>query len=187
MWFLNIKINKINKMKKIITTTAILFAFATATAQQGFHKIGIAAEVALPMGNFGDGFSTGFGATGKVFYGISDTADITGTIGYLHFGMKSSQFVNGHLGMIPLQFGYRHSFGGFYAEPQLGLMFVTSKVELKGMGGLFGDVSGSSSDTKFSLGIGGGYEFGNWDLGLRYQIVDQANFIALRAGYNFSI
>jgi hypothetical protein len=174
-------------MKKIIASLVVLFAFATVNAQEGFHKIGVGAEVALPMGNFGDGFSTGFGATGKVFYGISEDGDITGTIGYLHFGMKSSDFVSGHVGMIPLQFGYRHNFSGFYAEPQLGFMFVSSKVELKGMGGLFGDASGTASETKFSLGIGGGYEFGNWDLGLRYQIVDQANIVALRACYNFSL
>lgn len=174
-------------MKKIIASLVVLFVFAAANAQEGFHKIGVGAEVALPMGNFGDGFSTGFGATGKVFYGISEDGDITGTIGYLHFGMKSSDFVSGHVGMILLQFGYRHNFSGFYAEPQLGFMFLSSKAELKGMGGFFGDASGTASETKFSLGIGGGYEFGNWDLGLRYQIVDQANFVALRAGYNFSL
>lgn len=174
-------------MKKIIITLVSLFAFAGVYAQEGFHKIGVGAEVALPMGDFSEGFSTGFGATGKVFYGISDDADITGTIGYLHFGMKGNEYVSGHVGMIPLQFGYRHNFGGFYAEPQIGLMFISSKADIKGMGGMFGDLSSTSSETKFSLGIGGGYEFGNWDFGLRYQIVEKANFLALRAGYNFSL
>ncbi len=157
-----------------------------SNAQEGFHKVGVGAEVAMPMGDFGDGFSAGFGATGKVFYGISDNADITGTLGYLHFGMKETQYLSGHISMIPLQFGYRHKFDGFYAEPQLGLMFLSSKVSFKGMGGILGD-SGSTSDTKLSLGIGGGYEFGDWDFSLRYQIVEKTNFLGLRVGYNFSL
>lgn len=180
--------NNFKKMKKIITALVLSVAFTSIiNAQEGFHKVGVGAEVALPMGNFGDGFSTGFGATGKVFYGISEEADITATVGYLHFGMKGNNYVSGHVGMVPIQFGYRHSFDGFYAEPQLGVMLLSSKVEIKGSNGLFGNTAGTASETKFSIGIGGGYEHGDWDFSLRYQIVDQANFLGLRVGYNFSI
>lgn len=175
-------------MKKIITALVLSLSLTLSiNAQEGFHKVGIGAEIALPMGDFGDGFSTGFGATAKVFYGISAKADITATVGYLHFGMKGNEYISGHVGMIPIQFGYRHSFDGFYAEPQLGLMLLSSKAEIKGSSGLFGKTSGTASETKFGLGIGGGYEYEDWDFSLRYQIVDQANFLGLRVGYNFSI
>jgi len=176
-----------NYKKRIYCVLMLTCVSALSYAQEGFHKIGAGVEIAMPMGDFSDGFSVGFGATGKVFYGISVDADITGTVGYLHFGMKSSEYVSGHVSMIPVQFGYRHNFGGFYAEPQLGLMFVSSKVTFQGMGGIFGNASGSASETKFSLGIGGGYEFGDWDFGLRYQIVEKANFLGMRVGYSFSL
>lgn len=170
----------------------LLVAFSmfgvVAMAQEGFHKISAGAELALPMGDFSNGYSVGFGATGKVFYGLTNESSITGTLGYIHFPMKSQPGLSGHVGMIPLQFGYYHDFGGFYIEPQLGLAFVSSKVEMKGMGDFFGfDMSGTASDTKFSLGLGGGYNFGDWDVGLRYQIIQYANFLGARVAYSFDI
>lgn len=173
-------------MKKHVLFTVFSFFFAASImAQEGFHAISVGAEVALPMGNFGDAYNIGFGATGKVFYGLNDNADITGTLGYLHFGMEKTDYVSGNLSMIPIMFGYRHDFGGFYAEPQLGLVAVRSKVDTVNLG--FGTFGGTYSETKFSLSLGGGYAMGDWDFGLRYQIIDNLSFLGLRVGYNFSI
>src|SRR5690606_14854445 len=177
-----------NTMKNILTTALILWAALVVNAQkEGFHTIGAGAELAMPMGDFSNAFGIGFGATGKVFYGISDEADITGTLGYIHFGMKDeSEFMSGSMGMVPIMFGYRHDFGGFYGEPQIGLTIVSSKITMDDMGMGFGG-SGSSSTSKLSLSLGGGYMFGDWDLGLRFQIVDNLNFIGARIGYNFPL
>lgn len=182
-----------NYMKKTYCVLALTCISVLGYAQQkGFHTVGVGAELALPMGDFGEAFGIGFGATGKAFYGISENGNITGTVGYLHFGMKEeSEFISGSMGMIPILFGYRHDFGGLYAEPQLGLMMLRSKVTMDFgdlgdiLGGLGG--SGSASTTKISFGLGGGYVFGNWDLGARFQIVDSANFLGARIGYNFSL
>lgn len=174
-------------MKKFYCVFVLVCMSMMGYAQEGFYKVGAGAEVGLPMGDFSDLSDIGFGATGKVFYGITEDGDITGTVGYLYFGLKSDSYVSGNISMIPLQFGYRHNFNGFYAEPQLGLMFISSKVTIKGGGGMFDSFSGSASETKFGLGLGGGYEFGDWDLGIRYQIVEHANFIGLRVGYNFML
>src|SRR3546814_16843151 len=76
-------------MKRILTTTLILCAAFFANAQQGFHTISAGAEVALPLGDFGTAYGIGFGATGKAFDGITEQGDITGTSGYIHFGMKA--------------------------------------------------------------------------------------------------
>lgn len=96
--------------------------------------------------------------------------------------------MSGYVGMIPLQFGYYHDFGGFYIEPQLGLVFLSTKVESKMGDDMFGiNFSATSSETKFSLGLGGGYSFGDWDIGLRYQILEHANFLGLRVAYSFDI
>lgn len=157
-------------------------------AQQGFHKVNVGAEVALPLGDFGNAYGIGFGATGKVFYGISEQGDITGSLGYIRFGMKEDQdMMSGNMGMIPIMFGYRHDFGGLYGEPQLGLMMLSSKVKFDDMGLGLSSMSGTHSQTKVSFGLGGGYMFGDWDLGARFQIVDNLNFLGLRIGYNFSL
>lgn len=182
-------------MKKIIYILTLALMSHIGYAQQGFHKVGVGAEIGLPLGDFGDAYGIGFGATAKGFYGITEQGDITGTLGYLHFGIKeSNEYMSGSMGMIPIMFGYRHDFGGLYGEPQLGLAILQSKVkmdfgDLGGLGGLFGDLSGSgsSSTTKVSFGLGGGYVFGDWDLGARFQITDNMNFLGLRIGYNFAL
>lgn len=177
-------------MKKIIYTLTLALMSHIGYAQQGFHKLGVAAELGLPMGDFGDAYGVGFGGTAKAFYGITEKADITGTVGYLHYGIKgSNDYMSGSMGMIPIMFGYRHDFGGFYGEPQLGLAILRSsvKMDLGGLGSLLGDIGGSSSATKVSFGLGGGYAFGNWDLGARFQITDSMNFLGLRIGYNFAL
>lgn len=175
-------------MKKILTTALVLCAVLAANAQKkGFHTVSAGVEIAMPLGDFGEAYGMGFGATGKAFYGITEQGDITGTLGYIHFGMKDvSESMSGSMGMIPIMFGYRHDFGGLYGEPQIGLMSVKTKVSFEGTGlGALG--SGSASTTKISFGLGGGYTFGDWDLGARFQIVDNLNFIGVRIGYNFSL
>lgn len=173
-------------MKTIFTTALILCAVFVVNAQsKGFHTINAGAELSLPIGDFGSAYGIGFGATGKALYGITDQGDITGTLGYIHFGMKNTDStVSGSMSMIPIMFGYRHNFDGFYAEPQLGLTMVKSKVNFDDMGYGF---SGSVSATKLSIGLGGGYVFGDWDLAARFQIVDNLNFFGIRIGYNFSL
>src|SRR5690606_14370610 len=99
-------------MKKIYYILALAFISTAGYAQQGFHKVGAGAELGLPLGDFGEAYSIGFGATAKGFYGITAQGDITGTLGYLHFGIKeSNEYMSGSMGMIPIMIGYRHDFG----------------------------------------------------------------------------
>lgn len=177
-------------MKKILTCLLAIALVTGLKAQEGFHTMSVGAEVALPLGNFSNAYNVGFGATGKVLYGISENGDITGTLGYMYFGIKNSnEYISGHMGMIPIVAGYRHSFGEWYAEPQLGLHIVSSKVkmDLGGLEGMFGAGSGSSSVTKLGIGLGGGYQTGDWDLGARFQFIDNLSFLGVRVAYNFAL
>lgn len=178
-------------MRKIFTTALILctlLALNVSAQDKGFHTINAGVELGLPIGNFGNAYGIGFGATGKALYGITEQGDLTGTLGYIHFGMKNTgASMTGSMGMIPIMFGYRHDFGGIYGEPQLGLMIVKSKINFDGMGGGMAGFGGSASSSKVSVGLGGGYMFGDWDLGARFQIVDNLNFIGIRVGYNFAL
>lgn len=167
---------------------ALLLTFV-GYAQEGFYKAGVGVELALPIGNFGNAYGIGYGATGKIHYALTEQGELTGTLGYIHFGMKdSNEFISGHMGMVPIVAGYRHRFGAWYGEPQLGLHIVRSKVnmDLGGLGGMFAG-SGSSSVTKVGIGLGGGYAMGDWDLGARFQIIDNFNFLGVRVGYNFAL
>src|SRR5690606_40701924 len=68
------------------------------------------------------------------------------------------EYVSGSAGLIPLLAGYRHSFGNFYAEGQLGLTVVRTSVKFKGSSDIpgLGGLGGSASDTNLGDGIGGG-------------------------------
>jgi len=173
-------------MKKQILVATFSFFFAcVAFAQEGFHQIGVGADIGLPIGDFGEAYNIGYGVTGKIYYGLNEDANITGTLGYLRFGIDGDSNISGHMGMIPIMFGYNHDFDGFYVEPQVGLVALNSKIDMSGSG--FESFGGNYSSTEVSLSLGGGYNTGDWDFGLRYQIVNNANFLGARVAYNFSI
>lgn len=159
----------------------VFFMFGAITyAQEGFHKISVGAEVALPLGDFSDISSVGFGASGKVYYGLNQEMNITGSLGYLNFPYKESG-ISGGVSMIPLMFGFDYDFGnGFYVEPKLGLMFTKVKMTFMGH-------SATASDTKFGVGLGGGYRYEAWDFGLHYNFIDHLSFLGIRVAYSFNI
>ena len=177
--------------KKRNTWIALVFFMfgAMVYAQEGFHKINIGADLALPMGDFSDISSAGFGVSGKVYYGIDSEMSLTGSIGYLHFTSKDFKDFEGgtysfNVNMIPVMFGFDYDFGGFYVEPKLGLVFASNKSEGRYMGESY---SATHSSTEFGVGLGGGYRYENFDFGLHYNIVKDLNYLGLRVAYNFGI
>ena len=184
-------------MKTIFTkvrTTCVLVLFmfgSIAYAQEGFHKLNVGVDLALPIGDFGDVSSIGFGVSGKVYYGIGQDMNITGSLGYLHFTSKDytypdmfgggTQKVSGpKVSMIPLMFGFDYDFGGFYIEPKLGFVFTSVKSSYAGF-------SGTSSSTELGIGLGGGYRMDNLDFGAHFNIIDNLNYFGIRAAYSFDI
>ena len=162
-----------------------------ASAQQGDLQLSVGVDAGLPLGNFGEAYGVGIGASAKGLYGVSEAGQVTLTLGYTHFGMKGgSDEVSGSMGLIPLLAGYRHTFGNLYAEGQLGLTVVRTSVKFKG-GDILGSFGGSASQTNLGYGIGGGYLVNNWDIGLRFQGVSgnggSMDFVALRVAYGFSL
>src|SRR5699024_9762350 len=161
-------------MKKVTIVKALfVFTFFMLSvnlhAQEGFHKINVGADLAIPVGDFGDVSSIGFGASGKVYYGLSNEMNITGLIGYQHFPYKESE-ISGGVNIIPLMFGFDYDFGGFYLEPRLGLNFTSVKVSFMGY-------SDTVSETKFGLGLGGGYRITDWDISAHYNIIEHLNYL----------
>ena len=57
-------------MRKVILVLASVIALSSAHAQTGKNQVGVALEVGLPMGDFGDAFKTGFGGSLKYLHGV---------------------------------------------------------------------------------------------------------------------
>ncbi len=180
-------------MKKLVLMIALsTCTYFMAAAQTGGIHIGAGVDVGLPIGNFGEGYGIGFGASAKGLYGISDAGQVTLTVGFLRFGMKDgSDEVSGSTSLIPFLPGYRHRFGNLYAEGQVGLTMLRTSVKFKDNDYGIGNFGGSTAATHLGYGIGGGYLMGNWDLGLRFQGVSGSggslDFVAARIAYNFQL
>jgi hypothetical protein len=165
-------------MKKILLTFAAVACLSIASFAQGRFSVG--AELALPQGDFGDGFGTGFGASVRYESPINDNISWMGTIGYIAFGEKDNSGVT--LSQIPIMAGAKYyfteSFGGFYAGAELGLSM--GKVKFDG---------GDDSSTDFGFAPQVGYHLGVIDISARYLIVsydgDDANSVGLRVAYVF--
>lgn len=174
--------------KNFMMIIALLTVSSFSYAQKGFNTISAQVDLGLPIGDFGQAYNVGFGASGKVFYGITEAGSATGSLGFMRYGIKEdSEYMSGSMTMVPIQVGYRHLFGSLYGEPQLGLMVLRSNVKFDDMGIGLSGYSGSSSTTKVTLGLGGGYMMNSWDLGARFQIVDNLNFFGVSVGYHFSL
>ncbi|WP_262249081.1 hypothetical protein [Parapedobacter soli] len=180
-------------MKKLVFIIALTTCtYITASAQKGDIHIGAGVDIGLPIGNFGDGYGIGFGASAKGLYGISEAGQVTLTLGFLRFGMKDdSDLVSGSTTLIPFLPGYRHRFGNLYAEGQVGLTVLRTSIKFEDNDYGLGNLAGSSSATHLGYGIGGGYLIGPWDLGLRFQGVSgtggSLDFIGAKIAYNFQL
>lgn len=178
-------------MKKLVLACLLTATFSVAAyAQQGAIHINGGVDGAFPLGDFGEGYGMGFGATVKGLYGISDAGQVGLTLGYIGFGSKEDlgEGNSASFGVIPILALYRHHFGSLYVEPQIGLSANRSKVSISGAGMDFG---GTASTTSLGYAVGIGYLLGNIDLSARYQGFSQggsgAGFAGLRVAYNFSL
>ena len=100
-------------MKKTFLSIALVLGLISATtianAQNGRFSVG--AEIALPMGDFADATSLGFGGSVRYEYPIGDNLGLCGTAGYLMFSGRSGNGVDlGDWTMIPVQAGLKYYF-----------------------------------------------------------------------------
>ncbi|MFL5789518.1 MAG: outer membrane beta-barrel protein [Flavisolibacter sp.] len=168
------------KLFLLFSSVVVLGLFSHA--QKGNNQIGVALEVGLPMGDFGDGAKTGFGGSLKGLLGVGTAGQVSLTTGYSVFAWKDVS--DAHSFIIPFLLGYRHNFSGVYVEPQLGYGSYGSKFSSNG-------TDYSSSTGAFTWAIGLGYAMSGLDLGARYQSASKdggtTSLVGLHVGYNFSL
>ena len=171
-------------MKKLLLLLPVILITAFASAQKGNNQIGVAFEVGIPMGDFGDVAKTGFGGLLRGLYGVGEAGQVSFTTGYTTFGWKDlGPDESGNTWIIPLLVGYRHSFSGFYVEPQLGYGIIGDKYKYAGQ-------SYSDSEGGFAWGGGIGFARNGFDGGVRYQGITKngtLSMIGFHVGYNFSL
>ena len=188
-------------MKKTLLSIALVIGLIGATtianAQNGRFSVG--AELGLPMGDFGDVASMGFGGSLRYELPVSDNIGVTATAGYLMFSGKSEGgFDFPDWSMIPVQIGGKY----YITDNQEGLYFGvevgihSSKVKTPAYtytdpftGLTFEVPSASATSTDLSYAPEVGYHLANIDLGLRYQMVATegatTSYLGLRIAYVF--
>ncbi|RWY52516.1 outer membrane beta-barrel protein [Mucilaginibacter gilvus] len=175
-------------MKKIFTLVIVMLAAVTTSklyAQDGDYKkfsLGLGFEGALPVGNLGNAYSFGAGATIRATIGLDASSAVTITSGAIAFipkdlgsGYKLKTQIN-----IPIKAGYKYMLSdNFYAIGEAGITIAKSYAS----NGNGGTISASGSSFTYAPGIG--LKLGALDLSVRYEGYSGAGFIGTRLGFNF--
>ena len=183
-------------MKKVLVLCVVaLFMIGLTNAQTSKLKIGVGAYIGLPMGNFGDVTSLGFGGVAQGEYDLAPQIVGTLTTGYLVFSGKTvSGFDMGKWSIIPILVGGKYFFTPmFYGTVQIGLNMVsyTNKHVYTGFNPVtgqitYGDATVSSSEFGFNFGVG--YEMKPFDFLVKYGTFgSDASAISLTALYKFPL
>lgn len=132
----------------VVIAFCITVLVSSASAQVSQMKAGGEVSLAMPMGDFGDGYGTGFGITGVFSYALNPQLLLTGSIGYISFGEKFPGFSSS---TVPLNGGIQYRFNpGQKFQPYIGaetLLFFSSATIPTG----FFASSTSSSSTEFGF------------------------------------
>lgn len=183
-------------MKKTLLVLFVLFLFiGNLNAQKGKMQAGGQVGISLPIGTLGDGANLGFGFQGNFLYGLNQTMDLTGSIGYISWGTDSEHI---SFSSVPVTFGARYYFQRGQLTPyglaELGIHFTSASYDIPSVnvGGFsYGGGSNSISSSDFGLGLGGGflYDIGSikLDINAKINIISSFNNIMIMAGAIFPI
>jgi hypothetical protein len=181
--------------KAYIVLFAILLVASTASAQQfwgqGKMSWGGGLELSLPLGNLSDVAGFGFGPFGKFQYGLNENILVMGSLGYTYWTSKSVGGVDVNASAVSFLVGGKYNLSqqvtkGFYGMGEIGLYFASSTVALPAYYG-FGGGTASASFTRFVFVPGAGYEFGNFDVSLKFVLGSDVTNIAARVAYQLPI
>ncbi|MEO0312062.1 MAG: hypothetical protein RIQ89_1719 [Bacteroidota bacterium] len=164
-------------MKKIISILSLgFFALASLNVQAGDGKFSAGAEVALPMGDFGDAAGLGLGLSLRYELPVADKISVMATAGYVSFGKETIE-ISGlakteySYSIIPVQLGAKYYFNeimnGFYGSGEIGVHSLNGKFKATSLGIT---TDNSDSNTGLSYAIGAGYHLSKIDIGVRYQL-----------------
>lgn len=163
----------------------LIFSAKRASAQESFGSAGL--EIALPMSDFSDAFSLGYGISGAYEYGLTDNIGVNATAGYILLSpaSKVKDIVKSGY-MVPIQVGANYYFdkakSGLYAGVKVGVHLVGSKTKDITTAGI--TVSGTStSNTDFGFAPQVGYFISeNLSVDVRYQLMTDKQDVTVPTG-----
>lgn len=135
---------------------------------------GIAFKVAPPVGAFGNDFNVGWGISAMNEYALSKNWSVSFDITYLRWGAKPNDRVE------------RFTMIAFTAAPKF---YIWSDVYLSlEVGGFYGTTElsrGQRFEERYQFGVVPviGYHRGVWDFAIEYALVNNRNWVNLRAGF----
>ena len=190
-------------MKKLfVVLVAIVLVASFASAQsvwgQGKMSVGAGLELGLPTGDWGDFVGVGIGGFGLFQYGINEDILAIGQIGYTSWAKKDNYGSGSDLAILV---GGKYNLSkqvtpGFYGLLQLGIYSTSYKTTIAGYPGVtyggvtYGAVAGgdvTTTDSKFVIIPGVGYQFGPIDASVKYVINGDVGNFALNVAYIFPL
>jgi len=181
-------------MKKLFAVLVVFILMAGLTSAQSPMKLGVGGFVGMPMGNFGDLTSLGFGGVVQGEYDFGDKLVGTFTTGYLIFTGKEETISGvtikyGDWSVIPLMAGAKYYFADeLYGLAQFGLNMVSYTIPAQNLGFGFVIPEQTFNETKFGYAFGVGYDMGTFDLSVKYgSFASDASYVGLTALYKFAL
>lgn len=176
-----------------MTITVLALLISAGAFAQSTMSVGAGVDIMLPVGSFGDNWSTGFGGTAEFDYALTPKASVTGKIGYLIWSGKNlPSGASATYSGVPLLAGIKYYFRftpeapiHAYGHLELGLMFGS----VSGSGSI---LTVSESKTDFTIVPSLGVEIpaganGDIDISVRYFDISKNGSIGFRAGYKLGI
>ena len=167
------------EQKSLCKKSVLALVISVIAVTGSFAQFSVGPELQVPMSTpFSDNSNLGFGGSATYQAPINDNLSWTGYFGYFSYSGKAAAtgFTSS---FIPVMAGVKYYFtesgNGFYGELDLGMFFASAS----------GPNGFSNSDSKFGFTPAVGYRVGSFDLGARYNIVDQGNNLAFRVAYVF--
>ena len=164
-------------MKKFTLALAAIAVAGSLMAQESRFSLG--AELAFPMGDFGDAAGIGIGGTLGFELPVGDHLGLMAQAGYISFSGKDYSIMgitvkSDATGIIPIQVGAKYYFtenqDGVYLGVLAGVHMTTYKVpEYNSVGAQTGTKTESNAD--FSLAPLLGVVAENFDISVRYQLM----------------
>ncbi len=141
-----------NRALKLIGFAGALALLPAMAGAQEASKLsfGVMGGLSLPMGDFGDGFESGYNITGSIYAPLGEKLKLRGDVGYESFDTKiGSGNINvlSFAGNVILPLGTAASEGGI--RPYV----------IGGVGAYRFGCDDCDSETDLGINVGGGFEF----------------------------
>lgn len=181
-------------MKYFVTILVLVSVMCINNAKsENPIRVGGELGVQLPVGDFGDGASAGFGISGIFHYYLQPQLILGGTIGYQSWGGEVDGFSWSNIPIMAL-INYQFNTDGLipFVGAELGLNSFGASYEFD----FFGQTqSGSTSEMYFGINLLGGIESKlnenmSWRVNAKYNIImgdETLSFLGINAGVMYHL